>query len=115
MKILHFIETSPVRGDCTQSYDVETDRKHRQYTVDELIRFILDEQPQDFGSVEIRIYSYNGDLVKSIKLLEYERGKLKTETICESFEAYKNRRPYYITADGGWYHIDYVFSVRAKE
>ena len=113
MGVLRYIRTTPVCGDCTAGYDVETDRSHRGYTVKELIDIVLKEQPGEWGKIMVRLVERNGAFVKNIFIANYDHGEISYND--EGFEAYKNRRVHNITSHGGWGAMDYMFFVYMKE
>ena len=112
MSVLRFIQTTPTAGDCTTGYDVMTNRKHRGYTVSELIDIIRKENPDEWGSIKVRLVEHNGAHIKDIIVADYNKDGYDAK---EAYEAYKDRRVHMITARGGWSAMNYLFYVYIKE
>lgn len=114
MPILKFVQVTPTGGDCCAGYEVTTGRKYRNYTINELIEFIITETPDNWGTIRICPVFRKGDPPKdsSIKeLASYNKGEIKSMD-AEVFNYFKEFRPFRICSNGGWTSMDYDFYVK---
>lgn len=95
-------QASPVRGDCTCSYDIILDK---DYTIREFIKTVLTEKSNEWGYIGIN--TDEGDFSAKIfgdPRCEYKCGRL----LCSLPEEYLDKKINKVNGDGGWSRMDYL-------
>lgn len=109
----------PMRGDCTQPFDVIFSESNPHPTVREFL-FYIGSRTQDWGQISIApdsdhntIWSLMGHRIPN-GAIDYEWGDVHYEDSPDFIMTYGSRKIKSATADDGWGAFDYVLLLEDK-